>query len=126
MINQPEQASAALWKVMSLENEAIFVCLVKYLLHKDKFEEFVKYALTHEIRVSAVGETLFREMSLCTRLLSCYLDMEPGKEYLRSTVLSLLNDIATSVNVQDNLANIANLSQKFLDQILSSPQRCPV
>lgn len=111
---------------MSMENESIFICLAKYLLHKDKFEEFVKFALTHEIRVSAVGETLFREMSLCTRLLSCYLDMEPGKEYLRSTVGGLLNDIASNVNVQNNLDNISALSQKFLDQILSSPQRCPV
>lgn len=111
---------------MSLENETVFVTLAKYLLHYDIFEDFLKEAITHEIRVSAVGETLFREMSLCTRLLSTYLEMEHGKEYLKSIVLGLLTDLASNDNVQDNIDNISKLSQKFLDQILSSHQRCPV
>lgn len=126
MISDTERSSAGLWKVMSLENEVVFTNMVKFLLHHDKFEEFLKAAITHEIRVSAVGETLFREMSLCTRMLSTYLEMESGKEYLKSTVLGLLTDLSGNENVQDNIDNIAGLSQKFLNQILSSPQRCPL
>ena len=84
-----------------------------------------------------MGETLFREMSLSTRLLSSYLDYEHGKDYLRLTVLPLLNDIANesldlggpgldrSANVQANLDKLVYLTQKFFDQVISSPNRFP-
>jgi len=126
LVNEPDTAAASLWTLLTTENESLFIPLTKYLLDRDLFECFVKCAITHEIRVSSVGETLFREMSLCTRLLSCYLDLEAGKEYLRSTVLELLNDISSSnTTVQDNIDNIATIAQQFLNQILSTPNACP-
>ena len=89
-----------------------------------------------------MGETLFREMSLSTRLLSSYLDCEHGKEYLRWTILPLLSDISESehslelnpeavglnrsVNVQANLDRIVLISQRFFDRVISSPNRFPL
>lgn len=100
----------------------------------------MKAVLTHEIRTTVVGETLFREMSFGTRMLSAYLDLDIGREYLKSTVLGLLNDISSNEqelelnphmtddkqNIQANLDQIITFSQRFLDRVLSSPNQCPL
>ena len=90
----------------------------------------------------AVGETLFREMSLSTRMLSIYLEMDEGREYLRSVALDLLTAVTSvdhslevnphhisaseRVNYKANLEKIVEISQKFLDRVLSSASRCPL
>ena len=86
-----------------------------------------------------MGETLFREVSLSTRLMSAYLDYDQGRDYLKTTVVPLLNEISSSehvlevnpeavdrhTNVQANLDKILAISQKFFDQVISSPNRFP-
>lgn len=79
-------------------------------------------------------------MSFGTRMLSAYLDLDIGREYLKSTVLGLLNDISSNEqelelnphmtddkqNIQANLDQIITFSQRFLDRVLSSPNQCPL
>ena len=88
------------------------------------------------------GETLFREMSLSTRLLSVYLEGDEGREYLRSTVLPLVTSIAAidqnlevnpkaqsiekKVDIKANLEKICEISQVFLDKVLSSANSYPM
>jgi hypothetical protein len=88
------------------------------------------------------GETLFREMSLSTRLLSVYLE-DDAREYLKGIVTSLMNSlsgiesvmdvpagtIASSeqlITVKSNLQRIMEISQNFLDQVLTSANRFPM
>lgn len=141
LLENTEQAAAALSKIVNTEDEKIIKVITKYLIHKDRFTEFLKSSLNHDIRITAMGETLFREMSLSTRLLSSYLDCDHGKEYLRWTISPLLNDISESehslelnpdavglhrsVNVQANLDRIVSISQRFFDRVISSPNRFP-
>lgn len=89
-----------------------------------------------------MGETLFREMSLSTRLLSIYLEMDEGKEYLKSVASELVTSISSietslevnpnnigggeRINFRANLEKIVDISQKFLDKVLSSASRCPM
>lgn len=89
-----------------------------------------------------MGETLFREMSLSTRMLSIYLELDEGKEYLKSAAQDLVSSISSiehslevnpnnigggeRINFRANLAQIETMSQKFLDKVLSSASRCPL
>ncbi len=88
------------------------------------------------------GETLFREMSLSTRMLSVYMEGDEGREYLRSTVLPLVTSIASidqslevnpkaqtiekKVDIKANLEKICEISQVFLDKVLSSANSYPM
>lgn len=81
-------------------------------------------------------------MSLSTRLLSVYLEGDEGREYLRSTVLPLVSSISSidqnlevnpkaqslekKVDIKANLAKICEISQVFLDNVLSSANSYPM
>ena len=81
-------------------------------------------------------------MSLSTRLLSVYLEGDEGREYLRSKVLNLIASITSvehslevdpkhvdknnnNIDVKANFEKICEISQNFLDQILSSANNYP-
>ena len=82
-------------------------------------------------------------MSLSTRLLSIFLEGDEGREYLKSKVMSLITGITNvdhslevnpkyiggaeqkSVDIKANLEKISEITQNFLDQVLSSANNYP-
>jgi len=142
LLMTPDLSAACLGEIIDPDDEALIRCFVKFFLHHGVLLDFLKASITQDIRKTAVGETLFREMSLSTRMLSIYLELEDGKEYLRSVALELVSSIASidhslevnpnnvggteRINLKANLAQIIDISQRFLDRVLSSSSRCPL
>lgn len=137
-----EESAACLSEVIDPDDEPLIRNFVKFFLHHGLLLDFLRASLTHDIRKATVGETLFREMSLSTRMLSIYLEMDEGREYLRSVALDLLAAVSSvdhslevnphhinpseRTNYKANLEKIVEISQKFLDRVLSSASRCPL
>jgi hypothetical protein len=79
-------------------------------------------------------------MSLATRMLASYLDMEEGRRYLKNTVSGVISAIAAidhslevnpsiagdSHKVRANMEQLLAFSQDFLDRVLSSANVCPL
>mmetsp|Transcript_747 Transcript_747/g.1062 ORF Transcript_747/g.1062 Transcript_747/m.1062 type:complete len:541 (+) Transcript_747:2-1624(+) len=135
-------SAAALGEIIDPDEECAIRNFVKFFLHHGVLLDFLKASITQDIRKTAMGETLFREMSLSTRMLSIYLEMDEGKEYLRSIASELISSISSiehslevnpnnigggeRINFRANLAQIVEISQRFLDKVLSSSSRCPL
>jgi len=142
LLMTPDLSAAALGDIIDPDEENDIRAFVKFFLHHGCLLEYLKSSLTHDIRKTTMGETMFREMSVSTRMLSIYLEMEEGREYLKSIALELVSSIssvehslevnpnnvsgAERVNLRANLAQIVDMSQKFLDKVLSSASRCPL
>jgi len=141
IVQATDLSAAALSEVVNYDDEVFVRHLVKFFMHHGVLMNFLKEAITHDIRKITMGETMFREMSLSTRMLSIYLEMEDGREYLRSTVLGLLTTISSlehsmevspnsafgnKINIKANHDKILEISQTFLDQVLSSASRVPI
>jgi hypothetical protein len=79
-------------------------------------------------------------VSLSTRLLSTYLEGQEGRDYLKATVLILVNAMANidgsleinpsysteRVDININIERICELSQFFLDRVMISISRFPL
>jgi len=135
-------SAAGLSEVMNLDDDQIIRTFAKFFSHHGVLVEFLKESITHEINKTCNGETLFREMSLSTRLLSIYLE-DDGREYLKGIVTHLMNSLAgieavmdvpsgtvasseQLIMVKSNLNRIMEISQNFLDQVLTSANRFPM
>ena len=93
---------------------SIFVCICKPIRK-----------LIRNLSAAAVGETLFREMSLATRMISIYLEMEEGKEYIKGPAAELLNSISSldfSMDSNPNLFNGERFTNPNVDKIIESAQ----
>lgn len=92
-----------------------------------------------------MGKTLFRETSLSTVMLTCYLEMKEGREYLKGTILGLLQSISSSeyqhmdlnlstsspsaadrATFRANFEKLIALAQQFINGVFSSVNRCPM
>lgn len=79
-------------------------------------------------------------MSLSTRLLSTYLEGIEGREYLKAHVVQLISNILAvdhslevnpkyiadkNIDIKRNLEKICEISQEFLDSVLSTANQYP-
>jgi len=142
VLNDLNVSAVVLCELVDIEDETIISTLVRYFTHHGVFVEFMNACISHDIRKTAIGETLFREMSLATRMLSSYMDMEEGRRYLKNTISTVIAAIAAidqslEVNpssmapgeankVRANMEQLLAFSQDLLDRVLSSANVCPL
>mmetsp|Transcript_19695 Transcript_19695/g.75550 ORF Transcript_19695/g.75550 Transcript_19695/m.75550 type:complete len:805 (-) Transcript_19695:72-2486(-) len=141
LLENPAPATACLSEVVDVDNADFFFHLCRFCMHHDKLSEVINAALTYQIHKTTTGETLFREMSFGSRLLSTYLELEAGKKYLKLALHSLVNSVAkidlgslevnpsnvdNRVDISENLSKVFALSQAFLDHILNTGNQCPL
>lgn len=80
-------------------------------------------------------------MSVATSVIRKYLEMDEGRDYVRSVALDLVFTISTlsrslevnpnnigedKVDINANLEKIIEMAQDFLDKVLSSASNCPL
>jgi len=115
--------------------------LIAFFDAHNKITPLLKWATTREICFTTSQATLFRQMSMATRLMSAYLFSKPGLLFLREMVGPLVQSVCAvkhsleidpskaagrDVDVKRNLELLAGFAQKFLDRLFKSVEEMPV
>ena len=100
--------------------------------------DLIKVAISNEVKQTQHAATLFRANSTSSKVLTAYSKLS-GSQYLKSTLQSLITekcanptpceiDPAKIKKVEDipqNMINLGNTTQLFLDTIYSSVSKAP-
>eukprot|EP01103_Thecamoeba_quadrilineata_P005604 TRINITY_DN15378_c0_g1_i1.p1 TRINITY_DN15378_c0_g1~~TRINITY_DN15378_c0_g1_i1.p1 ORF type:complete len:793 (-),score=151.24 TRINITY_DN15378_c0_g1_i1:143-2521(-) len=121
------------------DNVEILQVLLAFFAAHNKTLDLLRWAISQEIQKTLTGPTLFRGVSIASKLLYLYTFDTMGIEYLNNMVLTLITEITSSresfeidpnkvedINeVESNLERLLTVSQAFLDKLFKNVEKCP-
>jgi len=127
----------AMAMVTSADQDQMLEMVVRVFDAKSLTINLLKQVISREVEATASPSTLFRGNSCATKLMTSYTKLT-GKIYLYNTLSPVLQQLfltpqnlevdptrAKGINIQQNMVKLINMSQTFLNAILSSLKECP-
>jgi hypothetical protein len=122
------------------QGEEFITAIVKLFEHRQKIFKFIKYIIRQELAKTKDPSILFRSDEFPSRVMRLYIKTV-GKDYITATLKDLINQVQKSNplyevdplrlnagegDVKENFVKLEELTQQFLDAILSSGERMPI
>jgi len=122
------------------DDDQLMKAVLAFFDNHNRIIPLLKWALSQEIKSTSNQGTLFREISIATRLLSVYFFDKVGIEYLHSVLSPLVSDIYSQretfevdpnkapkgTDVNANLEKVLACAQSFLHRLFDSVDQFPV
>eukprot|EP01103_Thecamoeba_quadrilineata_P017176 TRINITY_DN598_c0_g3_i1.p1 TRINITY_DN598_c0_g3~~TRINITY_DN598_c0_g3_i1.p1 ORF type:complete len:480 (-),score=85.64 TRINITY_DN598_c0_g3_i1:42-1481(-) len=124
------------------EDDELLRLLLSFFAQHNKTQDLLRWSISREIKNTQSGPTLFRGISVATKLLGLYSFDRLGLKYLKKTLLSLVSEVTTCkasfeidpnkalesgcIDVKKNLERLLNICQELLDKIFRTYEKFPL